>query len=71
MMSFRILSTVEHELRKLGTLSWRKRLLNKADIEEKVQKLKDVLSEAYTSFGVSFLGHLSKDAGVSSDREPH
>ncbi|KAJ7207944.1 hypothetical protein GGX14DRAFT_396144 [Mycena pura] len=46
------LHQIEQKLRKLGNLKLWKRVLNSADIQGKVQELKDILSHAYTKFNI-------------------
>lgn len=50
---FRTLNQVEQKLHKLGNLKLWRRVLNGADIEVRVQELKDILNEAYIKFDVS------------------
>lgn len=52
---FRTLHQIEQKLRKLGNLKLWRRVLNSADIQGRVQELKDIFSHAYTKFNVSTL----------------
>ncbi|KAJ7101689.1 hypothetical protein C8R44DRAFT_809170 [Mycena epipterygia] len=46
------LCQVEQKLRKLGNLKLWRRVLNSADIQGRVQELKDIFSDAYTKFDI-------------------
>ncbi|KAJ7246887.1 hypothetical protein B0H12DRAFT_1073049 [Mycena haematopus] len=46
------LCQVEQKLRKLGNLKLWRRVLNSADIQRRVQELKDILSDTYTKFNI-------------------